>query len=249
MIKNSIGKTQMPKILHLTDQTLTQLYTIPVEDWIVIQRRVGIVAFAAFLGETAAETRLPGFPRLAMVCKQWQEGTFQALVDHCGVLNAYAGNALHNFEALQTAIAALPAGPTVPTDVQQQTQTALRQLSEATTPLVAEDERLAGAVHDFMLAHQQTNRELKNKFGDSWPDLTNITKAVDNATGLVNGAFQAIDEDLKNAISDKIDVNMAFLESLDISAAIVDWQRIQTETAAFTSHANDLKQYWQPQDM
>jgi hypothetical protein len=86
---------------------------------------------------------------------------------------------------------------------------------------------------------------IQNSLGHIWQPITDITTAVDKATGLVNGAFQAINSDLKAATSNQIDVTMPFLEGLSITAAIQAWQRIQSETAAFPSMANDQKQYWQ----
>jgi hypothetical protein len=231
--------------MQLTDTSIAQLYTIPVADWTAINQRVGMVLLEAPIA-SVVESELPGFGALLTACQTWSGSTFQTLIDQSNALNAYATTAITNFTALQQTVDALTSN-TVPMAVQQQTTTALRQLATDTGPLAQAFATLSVQVADFMKANQLVDSEL-NQFqsilGSTWQPVIDITNAINQATGLVNGAFQAINKDLQTAIADQIDVTMPFLESLSISAAVTDWQRIQSETAAFPSMANDQKQYW-----
>ena len=232
--------------MQLTDSSIAQLYTIPVADWTAINKRVGVVLMTVPIA-SEIQSELPSFGALLTTCQAWSSGTFQTLIDQSNALHAYATTAIANFTALQQAVNALT-GDTVPTAVQQQTNAALLQLANDTSPLTQAFATLSSQVSDFMNANQAVDSQLnqvQKALGFVWQPITDITTAVDHATGLVNGAFQAINSDLKAATSGQIDVTMPFLEGLSIDVAIQAWQRIQSETGAFPSMANDQKQYWQ----
>lgn len=236
--------------MQLTDSSIAHLYTIPVASWTSINRRVGMVLLVQSIEKTIAD-QLPDFLALESACKDWSTGTFQALTDQSVALNTYAGEAIQNFSDLHNAVNAL-SGNTVPIAVQQQTTRTLNQLAAATKPLVANSSAIAQKVSAFMLVNKQIDAELlqyQSVLGTQWETLASITQAVDDATGLVNGAFQAINNDLVKATQNQVDVTMPFLEGLSIETAILAWKRIQSETAAFPSMANNQKQYWQPQNM
>lgn len=232
--------------MQLTDSSIAQLYTIPAASWTAINQRVGMVLLVQNI-ESVIAGQIPGFPDLEKACQAWSNGTFQALIDQSVALHTYASTAIQNFTDLQNAVNAL-SGSTVPPEVQQQTSAALLQLANSTNPLTQAFATLSNQVSDFMKANQAVDSQLRHEqevLGFLWQPITDITTAVDNATGLVNGAFLAINHDLKAAVSNPIDVTMPFLESLSIEVAIQAWQRIQSETAAFPSMANVQKQYWQ----
>jgi hypothetical protein len=236
--------------MQLTDDSIAQLYTIPASDWTAINKRVGVVLMTAAIA-SEVESELPGYGTLLTDCQTWSNSTFQSLIDQSNALHTYATTAIANFSALQQSVNALT-GDTVPQDVQQQTSAAIVQLANDTAPLTQAFATLSSQVSDFMKANQTVDSQLnqiQGSLGFVWQPITDITTAVDHATGLVNGAFQAIDNDLQSAVSNQIDVTMPFLESLSIENAIQMWQRIQNETAAFPSMANDQKQLWQSQGM
>jgi hypothetical protein len=58
---------------------------------------------------------------------------------------------------------------------------------------------------------------------------------VDEATGTVTGAWQAIADDLGRVASGRIAVTTPFLLGLDIASALRAWNNIKSEADAFAS--------------
>ena len=231
--------------MQLSSRALTELFTVPADDWTAINQRVGMVLFAKSIAGDI-EKELTGFGALEDACQAWAVGTFQSLIDASEGLGAYAASAIQDFSALNEAVRGL-VGDTVPAIVQQQTAAALSRLQSTTLPLVSEFADLSQKVTAFMNLNRQIDAELdhaRSVMGLSWASVASIAQAIDSAVGLVNGAFQAIYHDLLDGLSISINVTLPFLEGLDLGLAIQTWARIQVETSAFAALAAAQKQYW-----
>ncbi|MCC6460312.1 MAG: hypothetical protein IT260_07560 [Saprospiraceae bacterium] len=229
--------------MELSNPALAQLYTIPTAHWTAINRRVGVVLLMADIADTVVQD-LPGFTELEAACHAWSASTFLDLVEHAHHLDAYAADAIALFQPLQEQLAALPAGP-LPDPIRQEVSDALWQLQTATLPLTSGIALLSEEVATFMQLNQQVDARLMQyqEALQGWASLSQQTAAIDEASGLVNGAFQSLADNLTYVLHD-IDITAPWLESLNIDLSIQTWANIQTEARAFASQADDQQKHW-----
>ena len=229
--------------MELSNPALAQLYTIPTAHWTAINRRVGAVLLMADIAGTVVQD-LPGFTELEAACQAWSASTFQDLAEYARHLDDYAAEAIALFQPLQEQLAALPPGP-LPDSFRQEASDALWHLQTATLPLTSGMAALSAAVATFMQLNQQVDARLMQyqQSVPGWASLSRETAAIDEASGLVNGAWQSLADSLTYVLHD-IDISAPWLESLNIDLAIQTWANIQTEARAFASQAGDQQKYW-----
>jgi hypothetical protein len=231
----------------LNNKALGQLFTVPEEDWIAINKRVGETAAAEGIA-SYIEQYIPEFPSLIQECNVWKGQTFDGMISQSAAISHYAGSAIIGFEGLLNAINALdPSQPTVPEPLQQKTLSLLSDLSKSTDLLSKIISDLNVQITTFLSVNQEVDAQIlryKEKLEVFWEPLGNIITHVDTATGLVTGVWLALSMDLQQYKDKSVDITMPFLLQLDIESALVNWKSLQAEADAFHQISANQKQYW-----
>lgn len=225
----------------LANKAVTDLYTISVKDWEAINKRVDSVFKLKNIKDAVSRT-IPGYPDLLISSELWEASTFNNLVIQSGEVTKYAETAIFNFNELNDEVKKIK-GDEVPQDIQNQTRTILNSLSISTSNITVEVFNSSTEVSLFMKDNQVVDIEMaKNSgvLGIFWEPLGKIISDVEYATGKVNGAWKAIEDDLHSAISKDIDVDMPFIMSLDIDASIILWKQVAKEAHAFPDHVQGI---------
>lgn len=233
--------------MQLTNNSVTQLFTVPESDWTAINKRVGVTEYAKGIASEISQM-LPKYPELVTACDLWMSTTFPGLISHATALANYADQSTQQFTDLQNALAALGTKTSpLPSAVQSQAQSALNNLQQTSKSLGAEFNTLSQQVSDFASINSQVDEEIthyKSQLGPWWATIGEKISTVDNATGHVKGVWLAINSDLQSALSGQLDITDSFLMGLDIGVALSAWASIKTEATAFGTMANGQRQYW-----
>jgi hypothetical protein len=233
----------MPSIAN---RDISSLFTIPAADWTLINQRVGDVLQAEPFKEAATYV-YPGYPGLLASCGLWTQSTWHALISQAYKLADYAAEAITNFGNLQQQVKAITGNGPVPESIQVETMLILHQLAGETSSLAIAFDTLSKQLIDFMSNNQLVDAQMaaeKNVFGNDWLSIQSNIIQLENATGSVTDKWQAIKDDLNNILVQSVDVTQAFIESLNIEAAIICWQNIHDEAAAFPVSTSGQEQYW-----
>lgn len=229
----------------LASTSVAILFTISTDQWTAINKRIGSVL--AIEGITLIISQdLPGYPDLLLSSKQWVASTFNGLILNSGAIAGYANTAITNFTDLNNEVKKI-VGNTVPLAVQEQTRAVLGQLLADTSSIVGNADQLAKELRIFLTANKVVDAEiaLNKKILDSfWAPLGIIITNVEAAAGAVTGTWSAILDDLKNTVASDLNVTLPFIESLDIDAALISWQDIKSEAAAFPANMSNQENYW-----
>jgi hypothetical protein len=223
--------------LNLASSSLGQLYSLPANDWHLINQRADIVVYA---GPQAADIapELPAFPALLESSTRWKQSTFGALTAQAQALAGYAATAIQNFSSLDTEVKAASSTGIVPDSLKQLTLSCLQKLAADTAPLASASSTLSAEVLRFLNDNIAVDAQIaaqKSSFGIFWPSVQATITALEDAAGLMVGEWRAITDDLTATLASPIDVTMPFLESLNIEGALVSWQNVQAEAGAFAS--------------
>jgi hypothetical protein len=225
--------------MHLTSDALGAFARVKEADWTAISRRVGTVVLAEGAVEYIGRY-LHQFPKLLAVCKKWRAKTFPGLVDHVWHLESYADQAIDGFAVLSRAVAGMDPRAPVPSSVAAQATKALQDLARSTATLSQEFSRLEVDVREFYTENSLADQEIdaySAQLGPSWKSIAEPTSAVQNATGLVMGAWQGLCDDLGHLASETITITTPYLLSLDIEGALVSWAALSDEAVAFIEMA------------
>ena len=229
----------------LANTSVASLFTISTDQWTAINKRIGSVL--AIEGITLIISQdLPGYPDLLLSSKQWVASTFNGLILNSGAIAGYSNTAITNFTNLNNEVKKI-VGNTVPVAVQEQTRAVLDQLLADTSSIVGNADQLAKELRIFLTANKVVDAEiaLNKKILDSfWAPLGIIITNVEAAAGAVTGTWLAILDDLKNTVASDLTVTLPFIESLDIDAALIAWQDIKSEAAAFPANMSNQENYW-----
>ena len=134
--------------------------------------------------------------------------------------------------------------------LKQETVATLQKLSSDTTALAASTNLLTQQVLAFLNDNKVVDNEVEqhkdifDELGINWNTVTDYLITLENDVALVTGEWSAISDDLKNTLSNSVDLSIPFLESLNIDAAIVTWQNVQNEASAFTALVAGQTQFW-----
>lgn len=234
-------------MLNIASSSVSNVYAIPTANWTAINKRVGAVLSTVNV-EGFMTQLLPQYPALMSASQFWQQSTFNSLITQSQALYNYANTAIGNFNTLNRNVQAVQQqGSSIPGELQQETIQVLQALKTATDPLAASFNSLFTAVQTFLTANEVVDAEIalvKQRFGSFWGPLGDTIQTVEQSIGLVTGNWQAITDDLKNAIVSPVSVDLPFIESLNIQAAIVSWQSVQAEAGAFAGNVAGQQQYW-----
>ncbi|MFL6052872.1 MAG: hypothetical protein ACJ72W_08150 [Actinoallomurus sp.] len=227
----------MPDI-ELVSERLGSLYTVPEEDWAAIHQRVD---YAENLRDIAGDVAryLPAFPTLVDACEEWRTTTFAGIVISAARLSGYSAQAQDAFSKLEAS--ADWNGP-LSSDVQQRVVHTIDELAASTAALAQEFNPLAVAVSSFAQVNRQADAEIdayRRRMGPEWRTILPSTQRVDDATGLVNGAWQALTADLEALAAglSPDDVTGPFVLGLEIAVAERAWGNLKDEANAFKQQA------------
>ncbi|HKX85232.1 MAG TPA: hypothetical protein VJL37_01075 [Flavobacterium sp.] len=235
-------------MLNLASTAVSDMFTIPVNDWTAINKRVGEIMASVNIKDYISSV-LPGYPDLLTSSTQWKNTTFSQLIDQSKQLSNYADEAIANFTALNNNVkASLQAGNTkVSNDLQQQTISALEKLRKDTLPLENTSTTLSSEVLTFLNCNIVVDNQMlkyKDTLDSFWDPIGKNINTLEHAAGNVTSVWSAITDDLNNTLNAPITVDFAFITSLNIDAAIVNWQNIKAESIAFPSLTNGQEYYW-----
>ena len=236
---------------NLASNSVVNIFTIPASSWTVINQRVGVVLQAAPY-QTFFNQLVPSYPNLLTSSQLWQSFTFNSLISQSQGLVTYAATAISNFSQLNIDVkAAIQSGSgTISELLKKETVDTLQKLSGDTTTLAASTNLVTQQVLAFLNNNKVVDNEVEqhkdifDEFGINWNTVTSYLITLENDTALVTGEWSAITDDLKNTLSDSVDLTIPFLESLNIDAAIVTWQNVQNEASAFATNMTGQEQYW-----
>jgi len=229
----------------LTSNSLGSLFTIPANDWTAVNQRVGLTYLAHDVAPTIAQY-LPSYPALDAACATWRDATFGALVTESGALAQYALSAETSFTGIQAAIAKLPPNQKLSPATLDQARSAIGTLAASTATLSTTFGGLRDDVLAFTSANAATDAQIDayvRTLGPEWTALTAQTDALDRAAGLVLGTWQAMTHDLAAIAGDQIQITTQLLLSLEIASALLAWQNLQAEAAAFATMAGGQQKY------
>jgi hypothetical protein len=235
-------------MLNLASTAVSDMFTIPVNDWTAINKRVGEIMASVNIKDYISSV-LPGYPDLLTSSTQWKNSTFSQLISQSKQLSNYADEAIANFTALNNNVkASLQAGNTkVPNDLQQQTISALEKLRKDTLPLENTSTTLSSEVLTFLNCNIVVDNQMlkyKDTLDSFWDPIGKNINTLEHAAGNVTSVWSAITDDLNNTLNAPITVDFAFITSLNIDAAIVNWQNVKTESIAFPSLTSGQEYYW-----
>lgn len=231
--------------MNLKSDALGALVHVKAADWTAISRRVGTVVLA----EDAVDyivRYLHQFPKLVAVCKEWRARTFPGLVDYAKHLERYADQAIDGFNLLSDAVAGMDPQAPMPKSVATQATKSLQDLARSTVTLSQEFLRLEVDVQNFYTENNLADHEIdaySALLGPSWKSIAEPTSAVQNATGLVMGAWQGLCDDLGHLATETITITTPYLLSLDIEGALVSWAALSDEAVAFIEMAAGQDRY------
>ena len=228
------GNKNMTHIV-LVDSAAGALFTVSNADWTAIDQRVASAIQFSDIAGTVSQY-LPGFEALVRACRAWRDHTFVEIGLAAECLVGYCGDAVREFGGLR---AALAGGDLTPA-LQHQVVDTVTALSVRTTTLNQQFHLVAGAVADFMEINQTVDRQVDKfvaQLGTDWKSILPATGRVDAASGRVRGIWQALSADLNALVSGQIEVDKAFVASLQIDQALLGWTDLQAEAEAFSPGA------------
>jgi hypothetical protein len=222
---------------RLASDSVGSIFAISETNWTVISKRVGLTILTKDIVSTVARF-LPTFPDLLAACEGWKGSTFPGLVDRSRSVSDYASRAIQNVTRLQTLISHLDPNRPLSGEEKQEAEATLDDLARSSGEQAKVAGDLAGQVQRFTTANQAVDVEIRvyqERLGSEWQSLAATLREVDEATGTVTGAWQAIADDLGRVASGRIAVTTPFLLGLDIASALRAWNNIKSEADAFAS--------------
>lgn len=233
--------------MNLSNTSVSELFTIPNSDWTAVNKRVGVVLVAKKIASEIS-TMFIDYPALLTQCETWQLTTFNGLIAESQALAKYANTAITTFSALNSKIKPLiKNGAPVTEVIQVEIKTALQQLNASTKIIVTQFTTLNKTLSAFLTANEVVDKEwetIKNNYGNFWTSIETEILSFENSTQHLLSVWSAIKDDLNSATNPDIIVDIPFIESLNIDAAIVKWQTIYNEANAFPTAVSNQKQYW-----
>ena len=135
----------------------------------------------------------------------------------------------------------------MPDNLQQQTISTLETLKNNTMPLKNSSDTLSSEVLNFLTCNIIVDNQMlkyKDVLGNFWDPIGNNINTLERSAGHVTSVWNSITDDLNFALSSTVAVDFAFVASLNIDTAIMNWQNVKTESAAFPTMTNGQEQYW-----
>jgi hypothetical protein len=231
---------------QLANNDVAGLFTISVEDWKAVSKRVGAVMAVALIQDDVTRY-LPGYSDLRQHSILWQNNIFPGLITQSKTLASYAAKAISDFSALNKAAKQLDNSRDVPPTLQMLIVFNLKQLKDDTLELINSFGVLSVLLMMFLNDNKQVDMQMeksKDELGIFWKPLGQIITSLEEEIGRVTGIWNAIADDLQYAITTPVNVTKAYIESLNLEAAINIWEKVQAEAGAFASKVEEQAKYW-----
>lgn len=189
-----------------------------------------------------------GTPTLIEECNNWATTDFRRLALLAANIVNYANKAVASFQSLLSSLQARKNNVTP--DIAATAKNTIKELNNSSVALNQNMQEVLANLQRFLAVNEQFNQFfISNHFLVPLLKLPECNPATisqfDSAVEAVIGAWNAISSDLAAIDDNKINVDLAFLMSLDINAAITDWKNIAKEAQQFAQNAAGLEQYWQ----
>ena len=229
----------------LANSSAESIFVIPEKEWTAINMRVGEVLTVQKIQSTVASF-LPGYPSLLSSSQLWQHSTFNSLISESGDVAKYIDKSISNFTNLKIKVDNVK-NDDVPKYLQVETLSLLQILADDTNALATASKNLSSTMIAFLNDNKVVDAQIaksKNALGIFWNGIGDIINTLENAAGHVTGSWQAIADDLNVTLASPISVTMPFIESLNIEAALVQWQSLKSEATAFPSMVGEQSKYW-----
>jgi len=225
----------------LINENGADLFTIPNESWVVINQWVGEIFTGRGFVPVLTKV-LPAYPAGLKSCELWTTKTYPQLILQSEKLSTYAKQAIDDFSDLNTKVKSIRETP-VPVAIQHQTIAVLDALIKRTAPLAKDFSILENQLSDFLTANIQLRKQMDTEIEAAF--FEKETLVFEQALRRLNGTWLALYDDLRNVNSTPIDPTLPFIESLNIDAAIIQWENIQKEAEAFPIMAVNQEELWE----
>jgi hypothetical protein len=231
---------------RLANNDVAGLFTISAEDWKAVNKRVGAV-MAVSTVQKDITIHLPAYLDLRQRSTLWQNNIFPGLITQSAVLAAYASKAIAGFSELNKAVKQLGDKSDVPPALQMLTVSHLKQLKDDTLELTNSFGVLSVLLMMFLNDNKQVDLQMEKSKGELdifWKPLGQIITSLEQGAGRVTSVWNEIADDLQHEVITPANVTRAFIEALNLEAAINIWQNVQREASAFASKVEGQAQYW-----
>jgi hypothetical protein len=225
----------MAKSLTLVDPSIAAIFTIPASSWAAINAEIKPI-FVSMVFDP--DSMLQGTP-LGNACLSWAQLILPGLHNQANALAGFSGTAIADLEKLKPVISTLKPNDPLPADVKAQALSILQPLASRTQALQGATGSLLSELQSFAAVIKEDDAEMRQDkpFGDGdWDTFFGSIDTVENAIGQVLGGWQAVSADLDDIASQRIDLSLEILISLQIDSAILAWTNIGAEARAYAAN-------------
>ncbi len=231
----------------LINKNGADLFVISKAAWSAMNTRVGEV-LAGTLIPKAVVKEISVYPKLLSSCDLWKNTTFPQLISQSERMSLYARTAAEDFKDLNAKVK-LVKGTSLPKNLQLETVKVLSTLQRNTMLLATGFETIESQLSDFLTYNKACDKALMayvEKSGSSLAlnSLESDIASFEKALSGLKGTWMALANDLSNGMKAPIDVTLPFIESLNIDAAVIQWENIVQEAQAFPSMAQRQEELW-----
>lgn len=260
--------------MKLTNWNQNVLFDLSNDQWIALNRWIGDITTE---GNTMYKKFPNGFPpsfqKIIISCQRWTTSTFSNINEITTDVENYATSAIGNFSSIQASFDKLPSNAPVPKQLQKETKTAISDLTNKTDKLYSKFQPILTDFkvlsENFTKLNEQwtSNPEKYSAFCDFILFLDYLPiPAGGGSEGIstflsdfliqyilifeiCEGGWLALKNDLSAAALSPINVNNAFLASLDLGICINDWQNLQNNASGFAQIVTEAHALWKNPDV
>ena len=255
--------------MNLTVKNQDELFALPKENWLLINRLVGELITTGKLeyGEKP-NSFPPAFVDTVNLSEEWTRTTFGQIEQLAEEIVRYALQARDNWQVINRQLAEVPRGGLIPPSLQTAVDNELTQLKGATDQICRQITPIDQAVITLQSSFIQTATQWKSNqrkyqgFCDVVasaeylpipPGASNnsmcrtilaIPMALVHLLDALKGAWQGLSKDLSCVVSHPFDIDLPFVMSLNIANAINDWQRIINRAEGFPQVTKEAMAFW-----
>lgn len=260
--------------MQLTNINQNAIFNLSNDQWTGLNRWIGdIITSGNNLHQQYPAQFPPSFPEVVTCSQQWTSTTFENISQIITNMHQYAADAITNFSSIQASFNKLAPGSSVPSSLQQETVDYINGLIGKTNALCGEFQPIMNdydnLVDNFIKIDNQWNANPEDYFefcgfimfcdylpippGSSAQDirtfLSDFLNQFINIFQTCEGGWLALKNDLSAAALSPINVNNAFLASLDLGICINDWQNLQNNASGFAQIVTEAHALWKNPDV
>ena len=232
----------------LINKNGADLFVVSKAAWLTMNTRAEKV-LAGTLVSKDVEKEIAVYPKLLSSCELWQKNTFPQLIIQAERMSLYAWSAAEDFKDLNAKIK-LVEGNSLPENLQFETAKKLATLKRNTMLLATSFSIEENQLSDFITYNKVFDKEWMAYVEKSGSKLVSNAldsdiQAVEKALSGLKGTWISLSNDLSNAMKVPIDITLPFIESLNIDAAVIQWDSMVHEAKAFVSMAGTQEELLQ----